>query len=105
MGRVIVTHSRGWHALAMVRSLGRRGIEVFCGEEAPFAPCFFSKYCVDSFQHPSVGQEPEAFVDYMVEKVRELKPEDPDEPFVLMPVHKETWLIAEHRERFDGLPN
>ncbi len=103
MGRVIVTHSRGWHALAMVRSLGRRGIEVFCGEEAPFAPCFFSKYCTGSFQHPSVGQEPEAFVDYMIEKVRELKPEDPDEPFVLMPVHKETWLIAEHRERFDGL--
>ena len=37
MGRVIVTHSRGWHALAMVRSLGRQGVEVFCGEEAPFA--------------------------------------------------------------------
>lgn len=103
MGRVIVTHSRGWHALAMVRSLGRRGVDVFCGEEAPFAPCFFSKYCVDSFQHPSVGSEPEAFVDYMVEKVKELKPDDPDEPFVLMPVHKETWLIAEHRERFEGL--
>ena len=103
MGRVIVTHSRGWHALAMVRSLGRRGVQVYCGEEAPFAPCFFSKYCVASFQHPSVGGDPEAFIDYMVEKVKELKPEDPDEPYVLMPVHKETWLIAEHRERFEGL--
>ena len=103
MGRVIVTHSRGWHALAMVRSLGRRGVELYCGEEAPFAPCFFSKYCKGSFQHPSVGGDPEAFIDYMVEKVKELKPEDPDEPYVLMPVHKETWLIAEHRERFEGL--
>ena len=99
MGRVIVTHSRGWHALAMVRSLGRQGVDVFCGEEARFAPCFFSKYCQASFQHPSVGGDPEAFVDFMVDKVKELKPEDPNEPFVLMPVHKETWLIAEHRER------
>ncbi len=103
MGRVIVTHSRGWHALAMVRSLGRQGVDVYCGEEAPFAPCFFSKYCQGSFQHPSVGGDPEAFVDFMVDKVKELKPEDPNEPFVLMPVHKETWLIAEHRERFEGL--
>lgn len=103
MGRVIVTHSRGWHALAMVRSLGRHGVEVFCGEEARFAPCFFSKYCVGSFQHPSVTEDPDGFIDFMVEKVRELKPEDPEEPYVLMPVHKETWLFAQHRERFEDL--
>jgi predicted ATP-grasp superfamily ATP-dependent carboligase len=103
MGRVIVTHSRGWHALAMVRSLGRQGVEVFCGEEAPFAPCFFSKYCAGSFQHPSVTSDPDGFIEFMVEKVRELKPEDPEEPYVLMPVHKETWLFSQHRERFEDL--
>ena len=100
MGRAIITFARGWHALAAVRSLGHHGIEVYCGEEGPFAPCFFSRYCAGSFQYPSVSREPEAFVDFMVEKVRELKPPD-GEPYVLMPMHKETWLIARHRERFD----
>ncbi|MFH1924721.1 MAG: ATP-grasp domain-containing protein, partial [Planctomycetota bacterium] len=95
-----VTYGRSWHALAVTRSLGRQGIEVFCGEEARFAPCFFSRYCKGSFQYPSISEDPEGFVEFMVEKVKELKPEG-DEPYVLMPVHKETWLVAEHRERFE----
>ena len=98
-GRAIVTYARGWHALAVCRSLGRQGIEVFCGEEAPFAPCFFSKYCTGHFQYPSVTDEPDAFLDFMVEKVKELQPPS-GTPYVLMPVHKETWLFAEHRDRF-----
>ena len=100
MGRVIVTFARGWQALAITRSLGRRGIEVFCGEEAPFAPCFFSKYCKGNFRYPSFSSDPTGFLDALEEKVKELKPPE-GEPYVLMPVHKETWLIAEHRERFE----
>lgn len=100
MARVILTYSRGWHSLAICRSLGRRGIEVYCGEEAAFAPCFFSKYCTGSFQYPSVTEDPEGFLDFLVETVQALRPDD-GEPYVLMPVHKETWLIAQHRERFE----
>ena len=44
MARAIVTYARGWQALAITRSLGKQGIDVYCGEEAPFAPGFFSKY-------------------------------------------------------------
>ena len=100
MARAIVTYGRGWNSLAIVRSLGQRGIDVYCGEEAPLAPCFFSKYCKGHFQYPSPASEPEAFVDFMVEKVKGLAPGG-DEPYVLMPVHKETFLLAEHRERFE----
>lgn len=100
MARAIVTFARGWQALSVTRSLGRQGIDVYCGEEAPFAPCFFSKYCRGSFIYPSVSREPEAFLDFLEAKVIELKPSG-DEPYVLMPVHKETWLIAQHRERFE----
>ncbi len=100
MARAIVTYSRGWHTLAICRSLGRAGIEVHCGEEVPFAPAFFSKYCTSHFEYPSVSEQPDEFVDLLLKKVKELKPED-DEPYVLMPVHKETWLIAKHRERFE----
>ena len=38
MPRAIMTYSRGWHSLAVCRSLGRQGVEVCCGEEAAFAP-------------------------------------------------------------------
>lgn len=104
MARAIMTYSRGWHSLAVCRSLGRQGIEVFCGEEAPFAPCFFSKYCTDHFQYPSVTDDPDGFIEFMVEKVKQLKPDD-DEPYVLIPIHKETWLFAKHRERFEPYIN
>jgi predicted ATP-grasp superfamily ATP-dependent carboligase len=100
MGRAIVTYGRGWQALAVLRSLGRRGIEVYCGEEAPFAPSFFSRYCTGSFRYPSFADSPEDFIDFMVEKVQELAP-PAGEPYVLLPVHKETWLFAKHRERFE----
>jgi predicted ATP-grasp superfamily ATP-dependent carboligase len=100
MARAIVTYSRGWQALAVTRSLGRQGIDVYCGEEAPFAPCFFSRYCKGHFRYPSFAGDPTAFIDFLAEKVRELKPPG-DEPYVLMPVHKETWLLAKHRERFE----
>jgi predicted ATP-grasp superfamily ATP-dependent carboligase len=100
MARVILTYSRGWHSLAICRSLGRQGIEVYCGEESPFAPCFFSKYCTGHFQYPSVSDDPDAFIEVLLEKVKELKP-PADEPYVLMPVHKETWLIAARRELFE----
>ncbi len=100
MARAILTYSRAWHSLAICRSLGRQGIEVYCGEEAPFAACFFSRYCSGSFQYPSVSDDPEGFIDFLVEKVKELKPPG-DEPYVLLPVHKETWLIAKHREKFE----
>jgi predicted ATP-grasp superfamily ATP-dependent carboligase len=102
MARAIVTFSRGWQALAITRSLGRQGIEVYCGEENPFAPCFFSRYCKGSFVYPSVSEDPQGFLDFMEGKVRELRPAE-SEPYVLMPVHKETWLFARHRERFEPL--
>ena len=74
MARVIMTYSRAWHALAIGRSLGRQGIEVYCGEEAPFAACILSKHCAGQFQYPSANEEPERFIVFLVEKVRELKP-------------------------------
>jgi predicted ATP-grasp superfamily ATP-dependent carboligase len=101
MPRAIVTFGRGWQALAVVRSLGRQGIEVVVGEETRFAPCFFSKYATATFLHPSPANEPGPFLDRLLEVVKEHAPDDPDDPYVLIPVHKETWLIAEHRERFE----
>ncbi len=102
-GRAIITFARGWQSLEATRSLGRRGIEVVTGDEFAFTPASFSKYSIASFRYPSPTHEPERFLDVLEETIEKHRPEDPDLPYVLMPIHKETYTIARHRERFEPL--
>jgi predicted ATP-grasp superfamily ATP-dependent carboligase len=100
-GRVIITFSRGWQSLVATRSLGQRGLEVVTGDEYAMTPASFSKYSIDNFRYPNPTKEPEAFLDCLEEAIIKHKPDDPSTPYVLMPIHKETYLIAQHRERFE----
>jgi len=100
-GRAIITFSRGWQTLVATRSLGRRGVEVITGDEYAMTAASFSKYSVADFRYPNPTAEPEAFLDKLEKVVIEHKPEDETTPYVLMPIHKETYLIARHRERFE----
>ena len=100
-GRAIITFSRGWQTLVATRSLGRRGVEVITGDEYAMTAASFSKYSVADFRYPNPTAEPEAFLDALEKVVTEYKPEDETTPYVLMPIHKETYLIARHRERFE----
>jgi len=60
-----------------------------------------SRYSIAEFRYPNPTKEPEAFLDALEKVVRQYKPEDEATPYVLMPIHKETYLIARHRERFE----
>jgi len=100
-GRAIITFSRGWQTLVATRSLGRRGVEVITGDEYAMTAASFSRYSVADFRYPNPTKEPEAFLDALEKVVIEHKPEDETTPYVLMPIHKETYLIARHRERFE----
>ena len=100
--RAILTYGRAWSALAATRSLGRRGIEIITGDEYDFAPAGLSKYSIAKFIYPNPDREPEAFLDILEEVIRKYKPADGEE-YVLMPVHKEAYLIARHRARFEPL--
>ncbi len=100
--KAILTYGRAWSALAATRSLGKRGIEVITGDEYDFAPASLSRYSVAKFIYPNPDREPEAFLDTLEEVVRTHKPAEGEE-YVLMPVHKEAYLIARHRERFEPL--
>ena len=100
-GRAIVTYSRGWQSLVATRSLGKRGVEVVTGDEYAMTPASLSRYSIAEFRYPNVTDEPEAFLDALEEAVIKHKPQDANTPYVLMPIHKETYLIAEHRERFE----
>jgi predicted ATP-grasp superfamily ATP-dependent carboligase len=99
--RAIVTFARAWSALAATRSLGRQGVEVVTGDEYDFAPASFSKYSIAGFKYPNPDREPEKFLDALEAVVRRFRPADGE--YVLMPIHKEAYLIARHRERFEGL--
>ncbi|MHC4665725.1 MAG: carboxylate--amine ligase [Planctomycetota bacterium] len=101
IGRAIITFSRGWQTLVATRSLGRRGVEVVTGDEYAMTAASFSRYSIGEFRYPNPTKEPEAFLDALEKVVLEHKPEDDTTPYVLMPVHKETYLIARHRERFE----
>jgi len=99
-GKAIITFARGWQTLVATRSLGRRGVEVVTGDEYAMTAASFSRYSVANFRYPNPTKEPEAFLDTLEKVVLEHKPDD-DTPYVLMPIHKETYLIARHRERFE----
>jgi predicted ATP-grasp superfamily ATP-dependent carboligase len=100
-GRVILTYARGWQTLVATRSLGQRGVEVITGDEYAMSPSSFSKYSMASFRYSNVTRSPEQFLDELEEIVIKYKPEDPSIPYVLMPIHKESYLIARNRARFE----
>ncbi|HMJ12887.1 MAG TPA: ATP-grasp domain-containing protein [Polyangiaceae bacterium] len=98
---MIVTYSRSWQALAAIRSLGRRGVEVIAADEYAITPGGMSRHALASFQYPGPGQDSQAFLDGLSAAVDEYAP-GPGVPYVLMPIHQESYLIAAARERFEG---
>ncbi len=100
-GRAIVTFSRSWQALAAVRSLGGHGVEVITGDEIALTPGGLSKHSIDSFVYPNPAADPEGFLDALDEAIERFRPA-PGVPYVLVPVHRETYLIARHRQRFES---
>lgn len=99
-GRAIITYSRSWQALAAIRSLGHRDVEVVAGDEYAVTPGALSRYTVERFEYPSSVTEPEAFLDALEDVVKSHVPAG-GAPYVLMPIHQETSVIAKHRERFE----
>lgn len=93
MPRVFVTDGHWRKTLAVIRSLGRRGLAVTVGESSWVATSLFSKYCSRRVVYPSVRRHPEAFLDFLRQELRKT---DYD---LVMPMEEETLLLlAQHRE-------
>ena len=99
--KAILTFARGWNCLAAARSLGRRGIEIIAGDEYRFSPTSFSKYTKASFLYPNPDADPAGFLDTLEAIIRKYRVDG--EEYVLMPFHRETYLIAANRARFEPL--
>jgi biotin carboxylase len=99
--KAILTFARGWNCLAATRSLGRKGIQVIVGDEYPCTAASFSKYATDTFRYPNPDKDPAGFLDTLEQVIRQHKVAG--EEYMLMPFHKETYLIARNRARFEPL--
>ena len=65
--RVFVTDGDQRPALAITRSLGRRGIRVIVGEERPVSLASSSKHCAGAVTYPSPYRQPDAFERFLVD--------------------------------------
>ncbi len=92
MGRVLVTDGHWRKTLALVRSLGRRGIHVTVGERTFLSTTFFSKYCSRRIVYPSPRRYPDQFIDFLTKEIKE------NHYQCLYPMEEETLLLlAQHR--------
>jgi predicted ATP-grasp superfamily ATP-dependent carboligase len=85
--RVLVTDGHFRKSLAVVRSLGRKGIHVTVGERTFLNTSFFSKYCTRRLVYPSPQQFPNQFIEFLLKEIKE-NPYD-----CLFPMEEETLLL------------
>ncbi len=87
MLKVLVTDGHWRKTLAVVRSLGRKGIEVTVGERTFLNTSFFSKYCSRCIVYPSPRLNPDGFIEYLL---KELSKNQYD---TIFPMEEETLLL------------
>jgi predicted ATP-grasp superfamily ATP-dependent carboligase len=93
MSSVLVTDGHWRKTLALVRSLGRKGIDVTVGERTFLNTSFFSKYCSRRIVYPSPRRYPDQFIDFILKEIKKNHYE------CLFPMEEETLLlVARHRE-------
>lgn len=96
MASALVLNAHAAHALAVIRSLGSRGLRVTAGSSDPWNAGRCSRYARDHVEYPVPEDRPEAFLDALE---RELAVGEYD---VLLPVNETTVdLVVANRERFE----
>jgi len=92
---VFVTDGHWRKTLAVVRSLGRKGIRVTVGESTRIATSFLSKYCSQRVIYPSPISNPDGFL-------QRLRREVTTGYRAIFPMEEETLLlVARHRDLFE----
>lgn len=70
MSKVLVTDAQMRSSLAVIRSLGKKGVYVIAGDETRFTTGFFSKYCKERVVYPSPTKYPDRFVEYLIQLIK-----------------------------------
>jgi predicted ATP-grasp superfamily ATP-dependent carboligase len=96
--KVIVTDSSERTALAVIRSLGRRGIEVVAADSISFNMGFLSKYCSRRIIYPLPQKNKSKFIDALLSLVKNEKFDllIPITDFTMIPILERRDEIEEH---------
>jgi len=96
--RVLVTDASRSAAIAIIRSLGLRGLHVTASDSEGRSPGFYSRYASARLRYPSPRTDPEGPVRTLLRAAEQHRIE------LVIPVGDElTLLLSEERGRFDGV--
>jgi predicted ATP-grasp superfamily ATP-dependent carboligase len=96
--KAFVTDGDQRPALAITRSLGRRGVSVLVGSEQPDSMASASKYCIRHVTYPSPYQHPDAFDRFLLDLIERERID------VVMPVTDvTTHLVSRNRSALSRL--
>ena len=96
MGLVLVTDASERTALAVIRSLGKRGIKVLAADATRFNAGFLSKYCIHKVIYPSPIEDKEKFVESLLRLVKNTRLD------LMVPITDFTMIpILERKEEFE----
>jgi predicted ATP-grasp superfamily ATP-dependent carboligase len=110
MEHVLVTDGHWRKTLAVVRSLGRKGVHVTVGERTALNTSFFSKYCNRRIVYPSVRRHPDLFIEFLLDEIKKnhydcLFPMEEETLFLVVRHHSEiskfTYLLAPDLEKIE----
>ncbi len=94
--RILITDGDARAALAIVRSLGRRGHEIHVGEKKYFSLSSVSKYCSHKLIYPDPIEQSEIFLEVLIHYVKDQNIE------AVLPVTDVTTMnISDNRSRFE----
>ncbi len=97
----VITFGRSWNAVAATRALGAKGVQVITGDNLPVTASNFSLHSKGFFTYPDPDRRPKEFVDQLVKVCKKYNRDDTD--LVLMPIHTDSFVVAENISRFDGI--
>lgn len=96
--RVLVTDASRGSAIAVIRSLGRRGLHVIAADHEPRSPGFRSRHAAERLVYPDPVADPAAVVDLLHAQAAAGSID------LIIPITEELMLpLAAARERFAGL--
>lgn len=97
MNRVLVLDAQGDPALAVVRSLGRKGVAVVAGGHHRELPAMLSKHAAGSYVHPNPHEAPEEFIDHLEAHLAA------NSYLAVIPItDRNRTLLSRHKERLEA---
>lgn len=97
----ILTFARSWNTVAACRNLGEHGVKVITGDNHTLAGSNFSVYSKGFFTYPDPDSDPEGYVKKLIQVCEKYSESDAD--LVLMPMHTDSFIVAENKDKFKGI--